>query len=68
MTCIRCEKELDALDVGAHRKLVCREAKEFLCRDCLAEDLGWDRQFLDEMIERYRRWGCTLFPPISSGK
>ena len=39
MTCFRCGKKLDALDIGAHRKLV-----------------------LDEMIDRYRRWGCTLFP------
>ena len=68
MTCLRCGKELDALDIGAHRKLVNRQAKEFLCRDCLAKDLGWERKFLDEMIDRYRRWGCTLFPQGKAGR
>lgn len=65
MTCMRCGTVLDGIDVGAHRKLINRAAKEFFCRDCLALELGWNRDYLDATILRFRRWGCTLFPPLS---
>ncbi len=64
MTCMRCGAVLDGIDIGAHRKLISRAAKEFFCRDCLAKELGWDRAYLDQTVLRFRRWGCTLFPPL----
>ena len=66
MNCKQCGADLDGFDVGAYRKLVCKEAKAFLCRDCLAKELGWERRYLDEVIEEYRRRGCTLFPALKS--
>ena len=64
MICMRCGTTLDGIDVGAHRKLINRAAKEFFCRDCLAKELGWSREYLDQTVLRFRRWGCTLFPPL----
>ncbi len=61
MNCTGCGADLDGLDIGAYRKLIHREAKTFLCRDCLAKELGWDRAYLEETIRRYIRQGCTLF-------
>ena len=64
MNCYSCEKEIDTIDIGAHRKLIDKCAPRYLCRDCLAETLGWDREYLDTVIQMYRERGCMLFPPI----
>ena len=66
MTCYSCEKEIDTIDIGAHRKLIDKCAPRYLCRDCLAETLGWDREYLDTVIQMYRERGCMLFPPIKT--
>ena len=64
MNCYSCEKEIDTIDIGAHRKLIDKCASRYLCRDCLAETLGWDRKYLDTVIQMYRERGCMLFPPL----
>ena len=64
MNCYSCEQEIDTIDIGAHRKLINKCATEYLCRDCLAKELGWDRHYLDQTIQMYRERGCMLFPPI----
>ena len=64
MTCYSCEKEIDTIDIGAHRKLIDKCAAHYLCRDCLARELSWDREYLDKVIQMYRERGCMLFPPI----
>ena len=64
MNCYQCNKELDTIDVGAHRKLVNKCAERYMCRDCLARELGWSREYLDKIIQMYRERGCMLFPPI----
>ena len=66
MNCYSCEKEIDTIDIGAHRKLIDKCAPRYLCRDCLAETLGWDREYLDKVIQMYRERGCMLFPPIKT--
>ena len=66
MNCYSCEKEIDTIDIGAHRKLIDKCAPRYLCRDCLAETLGWDREYLDTVIQMYRERGCMLFPPIKT--
>ena len=64
MTCYSCEQVIDTIDIGAHRKLIDKCAARYLCRNCLAETLGWDREYLDTVIQMYRERGCMLFPPI----
>ncbi len=66
MTCKCCGKSIDTYDVGAYRKFVDKAASEYACRDCLAEYLGWSREYLDELILMYRRRGCMLFPPLKT--
>lgn len=64
MICYSCEKEIDTIDIGAHRKLINKCASQYLCRDCLAKELGWDRDYLDRVILMHRERGCMLFPPL----
>ena len=66
MNCYSCEKEIDTIDIGAHRKLIDKCAERYLCRDCLSATLGWDREYLDKVIQMYRERGCMLFPPIKT--
>lgn len=64
MNCYVCNKEIDTIDIGAHRKLIDICASRYMCRDCLARELGWSREYLDSVIQMYRERGCMLFPPI----
>ncbi len=67
--CIRCEEALTADDIALFRKLICREAEEYMCISCLAEDLGIPRQKLDELVDYYHRTGiCCLFPKYEQVK
>ena len=60
--CKSCGKELTNDDIGFHKKMVNRGASEFMCIDCLCEYFGMSRQKALEMIDRFRKSGCTLFP------
>ena len=62
MNCKSCGAGLDGYDIGAYRKLIHREAKTFLCRECLSKELGWSREYLEQNIALYIKQGCTLFP------
>ena len=68
MICYSCGKEIDTIDIGAHRKLIDKCASRYLCRDCLAKELGWDRAYLDQVILMHRERGCMLFPPLSASE
>lgn len=60
--CKRCHQRLYSDDMALYRKLVLRTAEEFLCLDCLAEDLRTTRAQLEALIDYYRKSGqCTLF-------
>ncbi len=61
--CIRCEGRLTADEIALFRKLICREAEEYLCMDCLSRDLDTPRKRLEELVDYYHRTGvCCLFP------
>ena len=64
MNCYSCQKEIDTVDIGAHRKLIDKCASRYMCRDCLSRELGWSREYLDGVIKMYRQRGCMLFPPL----
>ena len=68
MNCYSCNKEIDTIDIGAHRKLIDKCATRYMCRDCLSCELGWSREYLDGVIKMYRERGCMLFPPLKEEK
>ncbi len=68
MTCKKCGRPIDSLDIGAYRKLVDKCAADYWCRDCLSEWLGWTRHYLDDVILMYRKRGCLLFPPFEENE
>ena len=61
-TCKSCNAELLADDIAIYRKLIHRNADEFLCIDCLAEHFQCTRPDIERLIQFYRDGGqCTLF-------
>lgn len=62
-TCIKCGAKLTPNDIGLHRKLINRGAMEFMCIRCLAKKFKVTVERLEQKIEEFREWGCTLFPP-----
>lgn len=60
--CFRCGVSLVWDDKGIYMKMVTRNAREFLCMDCLAQSLGCTRKDLEERVRYFRESGnCTLF-------
>ena len=61
-TCKECGKKLVPDDIAIYLKLVTRNAKDFLCIDCLGTKLKCGRGPIEERIKYYRDSGnCTLF-------
>jgi formyltetrahydrofolate synthetase len=49
-------------EVALYRKLIWREASEYLCIECLAEDLSSTPERLNELIVYFRtKQKCCLF-------
>ena len=59
--CIRCGKELNSIDIGAHKKFINRGSTEFMCKGCLANELNVPEELIDKKIEHFKKQGCTLF-------
>ncbi|MEE1160920.1 MAG: hypothetical protein U0K70_02555 [Acutalibacteraceae bacterium] len=59
--CIRCGKELNSIDIGAHKKFINRGSTEFMCKSCLADELKVPEELIDKKIEHFKKQGCTLF-------
>lgn len=59
--CIQCGKRLTNDEIGLYKKMVNRGATDFLCIDCLSAHFGITVEKALEIIEQYRRNGCTLF-------
>ncbi len=60
-SCVRCKAALSRDEIGLHKKLVNRGSTEYLCIKCLSADFKIPEEKLRELIEHYRRMGCTLF-------
>ena len=59
--CIRCGKELNSIDIGAHKKFINRGSTEFMCKSGLADELKVPEELIDKKIEHFKKQGCTLF-------
>lgn len=60
--CFACGAQLHDDDRALYRKLVLRNADEFLCLDCQAGRFNTTRAKLEALIERFRQYGnCGLF-------
>ena len=62
MTCCKkCEKPLLCDEIAIYRRLIHRDAQEYLCKKCLADELGVQEAEIDKKIEHFKSIGCTLF-------
>ena len=62
MTCCKkCDKMLLLDEIAIYRRLIYRDAEEYLCKKCLAADLNVEEAEIDKKIEHFRSIGCTLF-------
>jgi DNA-directed RNA polymerase subunit RPC12/RpoP len=60
--CLRCGKNLKSDEIALYRKLIWREATEYLCIECLAKDLSSTPERLSELIVYFRtKQKCCLF-------
>ena len=63
MNCKQCKKPLTEFDEGFYKKMVNRGATDCACIACTAAYFRMTEARAWEMIDRFRRAGCTLFPP-----
>lgn len=59
--CFNCGTHLSGDDVAIYRRLIDREAKEYLCAGCLAQRLHCPRELIDKKIAYFKSIGCLLF-------
>ena len=60
--CMRCGKNLKSDEIALYRKLIWREASEYLCIECLAGDLSSTPERLNQLIDYFRtKQKCCLF-------
>lgn len=59
--CLQCEKELTSDEIAIYRRLIFRDAEEYMCKECLAAYLGVPAEVIDARIAYFKRIGCTLF-------
>ena len=60
--CTRCGAVLEKDDIALTRKMVNRGATECCCIPCTAAHFGLTEEKAWEMIRRFQKTGCTLFP------
>ncbi len=59
--CQHCGKALSTNEIGISMRLLGRDGKHLLCRECLAKDLKIDPELIDKKIEQFKKLGCPLF-------
>lgn len=60
-SCKECQKKITSDEAAIYRRLIYRDATEYMCRECLAKKLGVDPKVIDERIRYFKSIGCTLF-------
>ncbi len=59
--CQNCTKTISTNEVGISLRLLGRDGRRILCRECLSQELKVDPQLIDRKIEQFKRQGCPLF-------
>lgn len=59
--CKCCGAELQKDWIALNKKLLDKDAKEFLCISCLADTFGCDVEDLEIKIDEFKEEGCILF-------
>jgi hypothetical protein len=59
--CVQCQKELTGDEIAIYRRLIYRDAEEYMCKECLAKYLGVPTEVIDARIAYFKKIGCTLF-------
>ena len=59
--CKQCNQYLKSDEIAIYRRLIHREAEEYLCKECLSKYLGVPTEVIDKRIEYFKKIGCTLF-------
>jgi len=49
-TCKECQKPLERDEIAIYRRLIHREAEEYLCKECLAAFLGVPTEVIESRI------------------
>lgn len=62
INCAYCDNEkLSKNDIGLNKKLIHRQIERMMCMTCMAKYFETTEEELKEMIERFKRQGCSLF-------
>jgi hypothetical protein len=60
--CSYCDREkLSKDEIGLNKKLIRSQVKKMMCITCLAGYFEMAEEDLEELIDRFKRQGCTLF-------
>lgn len=59
--CSTCYEEADKNSIALCKKIFGKKTKKLLCIHCLSDYLELSEIELTEMIEDYKKQGCTLF-------
>jgi len=59
--CHHCRKSLSTNEIGISLRLLGKDGKRMLCRDCLALALNVTPAVIDKKIDQYKKMGCPLF-------
>lgn len=58
---MQCERRLTSYEIAIYRRLIYRDAEEYLCKTCLAEKMKTTEAEIERKIEHFKKIGCTLF-------
>mgnify|MGYP003623578330 CR=1 FL=1 len=59
--CTKCRQELTYNEIGASKKFIMRDTRDFFCKACLANRFSISVADIDRKIIQFKEQGCTLF-------
>ncbi len=58
---MQCNKRLLSDEIAIYRRLIYRDAEEYLCKACLAQKMRVTEEEIERKIDHFKKIGCTLF-------
>ena len=59
--CHNCEKELHTNEIAISMRLLGKDGRRLLCRDCIAAEFKVSSDVIDRKIQQFKSLGCPLF-------